>query len=309
MKTEQFQYVIELYKTGSISKAAKKFYMSRPNLSNSIRSIEDELGFDILERGVNGVRFTEKGLAFVRHCMSIVKELDEIHTLASKDARLQFGVVNPNYPPVERAFIRLCRAVEEGGELSRYKLSMFQEYQYEGMALLNQRKADLAITVSTDLRAPSLAREMEERGLEYRKLYDLPCNVNLAREHPLAQDPDFSLQKLRDYPFVDYGIRSDRVYTYSRIPNVRFVNLEKVIQVDSGHIRSHVVAGTDAYSVGVALPPDLNDQMGIHSVPIPNFTMEMGVIRRAGETESEMEGRFMALLREEMGFLRGDDPG
>ena len=78
MKTEQFQYVIELYKTGSISKAAKKFYMSRPNLSNSIRSIEDELGFDILERGVNGVRFTEKGLAFVRHCMSIVKELDEI---------------------------------------------------------------------------------------------------------------------------------------------------------------------------------------------------------------------------------------
>ena len=114
MKTEQFQYVIELYKTGSISKAAKKFYMSRPNLSNSIRSIEDELGFDILERGVNGVRFTEKGLAFVRHCMSIVKELDEIHTLASKDARLQFGVVNPNYPPVERAFIRLCRAVEEG---------------------------------------------------------------------------------------------------------------------------------------------------------------------------------------------------
>lgn len=90
---------------------------------------------------------------------------------------------------------------------------------------------------------------------------------------------------------------------------MRFVNLEKVIQVDSGHIRSHVVAGTNAYSVGVALPPDLNDQMGIHSVPIPNFTMEMGVIRRAGETESEMEGRFMALLREEMGFLRGDDPG
>ena len=36
---------------------------------------------------------------------------------------------------------------------------------------------------------------------------------------------------------------------------------------------------------------------------------EGGAARRAGETESEMEGRFMALLREEMGFLRGDDPG
>ena len=109
MKTEQFQYVLELYKTGSISKAAKKFYMSRPNLSNSIRSLEDELGFEILERGVNGVKFTEKGMTFVRHCMSIVKELEEVRALADEKSRLQFGVVNPNYPPVENAFLRLCR--------------------------------------------------------------------------------------------------------------------------------------------------------------------------------------------------------
>ena len=117
MKTEQFQYVLELYKTGSISKAAKKFYMSRPNLSNSIRSLEDELGFEILERGVNGVKFTEKGMTFVRHCMSIVKELEEVRALADEKSRLQFGVVNPNYPPVENAFLRLCREVEGQTEL------------------------------------------------------------------------------------------------------------------------------------------------------------------------------------------------
>ena len=307
MKTEQFQYVLELYKTGSISKAAKKFYMSRPNMSNSIRSIEDELGFDILERGVNGVRFTEKGLEFVRRCMSIVKELDEIHALASKNARVQFGVVNPNYPPVENAFIRLCRAVGERGELSRYKLAAFREYQYEGMTLLNQRKADVVITVSTDLRAPALTREMGERGLEYRKLYDLPCNVNLAQDHPLAHDPDFSLKKLRDYPFVDYGIRSDRASPYNRIPNVRFINLERIIQVDSGNMRSRVVAATDAYSVGVALPPELTGGMGLCCVPIPNFTMEMGLIRRAGEPESPLEQEFMDYLAREMAFLEGGE--
>ena len=60
MKIEQIQYILEIYKTGSISKAAQNFYMSRPNLSNSIRNLENEVGFDILERGTDGVTFTKK---------------------------------------------------------------------------------------------------------------------------------------------------------------------------------------------------------------------------------------------------------
>ena len=308
MKTEQFQYVLELFKTGSISKAAKKFYMSRPNLSNSIRALEDELGFDILERGVNEGKFTEKGLAFVRHCMSVVKELDEIQALADKKSRLQFGVVHPNHPLVENAFIRLCRAVSERGEHAQYKLSIFREYQYEGMSLLNQKKADLVVTVSADLRAPALSREMRERGLEYRKLCDLTCCVRLSRRHPLADDPDFSLQKLRDYPFVDYRIKSDRASPYNRLSGARFINLEKIIQVDSGNMRARVVAETDAYGVGAALPQELTDRQGLRCIPIPNFTMELGTIRRAGEPESDLERQFMDYLREEMAFLNPEAP-
>lgn len=60
MKIEQIRYVLEIYKTGSISKAAQKFYMSRPNMSNSVRNLENEVGFEILERSVDGVKFTKK---------------------------------------------------------------------------------------------------------------------------------------------------------------------------------------------------------------------------------------------------------
>lgn len=78
MKIEQIQYILEIYKTGSISKAAQNFYMSRPNLSNSIRNLENEVGFDILERGTDGVTFTKKGEAFVRHGMMIMKEMEHL---------------------------------------------------------------------------------------------------------------------------------------------------------------------------------------------------------------------------------------
>ena len=303
MKIEQIRYVLEIYKTGSISKAAQKFYMSRPNMSNSVRNLENEVGFEILERSVDGVKFTKKGQAFIRHCMNIIKEVDEIQELAEEKARLQFGVVNPNCPPAEEAFIKLCRAMEAKEELSRYQLSMYREYQYESMVLLNRRKADIAITVSKDLSAPSLLREMSERGLEYKKLWDAPCNVNLSVNHPLADDPDFRLQKLRNYPFVEYAIESDRGSPYNRISNVSFVNLAKVARVDSGNMRTRVIAATNAYGVGIAQPPAWAKANGIRCIPIPGFTMEVGVIRRAGEPESEPERLFREFFREEMRFL------
>ena len=303
MKIEQIRYVLEIYKTGSISKAAQKFYMSRPNMSNSVRNLENEVGFEILERSVDGVKFTKKGQAFIRHCMNIIKEVDEIQELAEEKARLQFGVVNPNCPPAEEAFIKLCRAMEAKEELSRYQLSMYREYQYESMVLLNRRKADIAITVSKDLSAPSLLREMSERGLEYKKLWDAPCTVNLSVNHPLADDPDFRLQKLRNYPFVEYAIESDRGSPYNRISNVSFVNLAKVARVDSGNMRTRVIAATNAYGVGIAQPPAWAKANGIRCIPIPGFTMEVGVIRRAGEPESEPERLFMEFFREEMRFL------
>lgn len=301
MKIEQIQYILAIHETGSISKAAKRFYMSRPNMSTAVRNLENEIGFEILERGVSGVKFTKKGEALIRNCVNIVREVDEIQALADERSRLQFGIVNPNCPQVEDAFVKLCRAVEEReGAAGRYQLSMYREYQYEGMRLLNQRKADLAITISNNLSAPSMSRELEERGLIYRKLCDVPCNINLAEDHPLLKDPVFDIQRLRDYPFVEYAIEKDRGSPFNRISQVSFVDLSKLIRVDSGHARTKVIAGTGAYSVGIAMKPGWAKENHVVSIQIPDFTMEFGCIRRSGEPESEAERLFMEFLREEI---------
>lgn len=101
-----------IYETGSISKAAERFYLSRPNISNAVRNLENELGFEIMERGAKGVRFTKEGLLFVQKAVRILKDVDEIQEIGNSRSRLRFGIVNPNCPMVEEAFIRLCRQVE-----------------------------------------------------------------------------------------------------------------------------------------------------------------------------------------------------
>ena len=48
MTIPQLQYVLEISRTGSVSKAAKTLYLSQPNLSNAIKNLENELGITIL---------------------------------------------------------------------------------------------------------------------------------------------------------------------------------------------------------------------------------------------------------------------
>ena len=56
----QLKYAVEVEKTGSISKAAENLYMNQPNLSKSIRELEDDLGIAIFDRTAKGVVPTEK---------------------------------------------------------------------------------------------------------------------------------------------------------------------------------------------------------------------------------------------------------
>lgn len=210
--------------------------------------------------------------------------------------------MNPHFPPVQRAYIRLCTHVESSKKWDRYRLSSYREYQYAGIQLLEQKKVNLVFTVSNNMTVPSMAKELKERRMIYKKISDLPCQVNLSVNHPLILNNCFSLQKLRDYPFVEYVIEGDRGSPYNRMKEVSFINLSKLIRVDSGNARTQIVASTDAYSVGVAMPPEWGRENGICSIAIPEFYMELGCIRRAGEAVSELEELLMDYLMQEIQY-------
>jgi DNA-binding transcriptional LysR family regulator len=85
MNTLFFKYAIEIERTGSITQAAENLYMAQPNLSKSIKELEDSLGFKIFERTSKGVIPTAKGNMFLDYARDIVLQLDKIDTIAGSD--------------------------------------------------------------------------------------------------------------------------------------------------------------------------------------------------------------------------------
>ena len=77
----QLKYAVEVEKTGSISKAAENLYMNQPNLSKSIRELEDDLGIAIFDRTAKGVVPTDKGREFLGYARSILAQVAEMEAL------------------------------------------------------------------------------------------------------------------------------------------------------------------------------------------------------------------------------------
>ena len=70
MRIEQLRYILTVYEEKSISRAAKKLFMSQPSLSNAISSLEKELGASLFERGRDGVTATEFGMQIIQNMIS-----------------------------------------------------------------------------------------------------------------------------------------------------------------------------------------------------------------------------------------------
>lgn len=68
MTIQQLQYVLEIARCGSASRAAKNLFLSQPNLSSAIKNLEQELGFPIFERTSAGMKLTPAGSAWSIPC-------------------------------------------------------------------------------------------------------------------------------------------------------------------------------------------------------------------------------------------------
>lgn len=66
------EYVYEVYKERSFSKAAQKLYISQPSLSATIKKIESRIGSPLFDRSTTPIQLTECGKEYIRSMEKIM---------------------------------------------------------------------------------------------------------------------------------------------------------------------------------------------------------------------------------------------
>lgn len=99
------EYVIEVYKEKSFSKAAQNLYISQPALSAAIRKIENRTGCCIFDRSSKAVRLTDAGAEYIKSAETILDIETRFENYLSNLNQLKTGQLSIGASNVFASFI------------------------------------------------------------------------------------------------------------------------------------------------------------------------------------------------------------
>ena len=77
MTLKDMDYILELAQTQNFNRAAENLYSAQPTLSYHIKSVEEELGFQIFIRSGKGATLTPAGAQFCVTLRNVRAELKQ----------------------------------------------------------------------------------------------------------------------------------------------------------------------------------------------------------------------------------------
>ena len=302
MTIQQIEYTLEALRLGSINKAAKSMYTSQPNVSNSIRQLESELGVRLLERTPSGVRPTPDGREFLEHGQTALAELHRILELKDTSRSAHLTVCGATYQSIDHAFVCLCT---DNQALPYYTFSRVVCSLLEALESVCRHQSDLGVIAFNTRQKGSLQLAISNNSLLYLPLFQLPLSICLRSDHPLLSELHFPFEKLYNYPFVNYSTTGESFNGNAGLNSISYINQNLIIRVDNPSVRSMILHNTNAY--GFCCPTFHNGQpvQDLAFVPM-GVEMEFGAIRRSNSEYTAAMEKYLCYLCADVG---ADPPG
>ena len=247
MNFQQCRYVEVVARVGSFSQAAKELYMTQPNLSCSIKDLENELGVQLFTRSNTGARLTEDGHDFLKYAKRIIGELDLLQQRYHDEFKKSFTVASHHYDFLS---IPLAKVAQE----FKQDYQEFQTIETTTKKVLDSVasfEADLGIIYLDDENEHILTSALQYHDLEFTSLGEFPTRVFLRRDHPLAHKSVISETDLKGYNQIRFrqehsGLNFDEdaldIHDQQRI----------LYSNDRGTVMN-LLCATDAYASGLGI--------------------------------------------------------
>ena len=197
MRLEHFQYIVEIARCKSMSKASKKLFITQPSLSTAIQGLETELGFQIFKRSASGVALTDKGESMLRIAEEVVFQLEQIKELSDPD---NATAVNINVAAVPV----FCNAL-----MMDLIQQLHREYPFINLNILELRPckilpaliagtADIAIGCYQPSTKQQILQEANKNGFAIEPVFQDRMICFLPRNHPLSRAGKVTFPELHD---------------------------------------------------------------------------------------------------------------
>lgn len=256
MDLRYMQSFIAVVECGSLAEAARRLNLTAAAIAARVRSLEEDLGAQLVQRAGRSVKPTEAGLKILERARVVMREIRDIRALATDDTplgELRLGasssVLTGLLPPVLQNFYtthpKLVVFIEPGTSSRLYQNVL------EGAL-------DAAIIVEPQF---SLSKEYVWRSLAEEPLIVLaPLDMAGRRPHEL----------LASEPFIRYDRSTWGGLLADRYLRQRGIRPQQRLEIDGLMAIATMVSHGLGVSVIPDWAPDRTQQMGLASIPLPD---------------------------------------
>ncbi len=191
------KYAVEVAKAGSLSKASETLLIAQPNISRSIKELENDLGITIFERSAKGMFLTHDGEVFMNYAKSIISQIDAVEKFYKESTpdKQRFSISVPRASYISEAFAQFSKRVKSPS------CEIFYNETNSRRAIENILNNDygLGIIRYAANHDDSFKTMLEEKGLNYELVTQFSYHLIMSKTHPLADRESISLNDLKDY--------------------------------------------------------------------------------------------------------------
>jgi DNA-binding transcriptional LysR family regulator len=194
MELRHLRYFIAVAAEGNFTRAAKKLGIGQPPLSQQIKSLEHELGVELLRRTAYGAELTPAGEAFRIEAQRVLEGAERATRAAQRAARGETGHLRIGFTG-SAAFNPIVPAL-----IHRFK----RQYPCVDLSLEEANTANLLQGLADERLDAVFFRpaRIPPQGVRMHRLADEPMKIVLPSTHPLARKKRLPLTALANEPFV-----------------------------------------------------------------------------------------------------------
>lgn len=196
MTTQQMRYFLVLAEELHFWRTSEKVFMSQSSLSRQIQSLEEELGFKLLERDKRNVKLTEAGKFLQKRWRELLDEMDRAQTQAKKISMGSSGLISIAYPgSISSSFLpELLRTFT--AEMPEMKMELVEPTDATNEKLLLDYHIDIAFSRDS----------VQHPALSSKKLYSEPVCLVVAENHWLNENTYHDFKSLENESFILSGL-------------------------------------------------------------------------------------------------------
>ena len=218
MKLQQLKYFNALCRLKSFSKVASTFKVSQPTVSYAIKSLEEDLGVQLILRNQShtDVSLTKEGELFRKYSLNALQQLDMGITAVKNahDGRIKIGLT-----AALSRFFGLTKHISSLEEIFGTEIGLLEDGSKEITKKVISNKLDIALF--------GTSKEVFSSNLDLKKIATFPFKLAVPKKHPLSKESHVHLSQLEHEKFIlfnEHFIHNEVFWkfmnSYGIIPNI-----------------------------------------------------------------------------------------